>query len=267
MERAESNNNVAIEMHGVDVSAMSDPSRITVRDVNWTVRTGDYWVVGGLQGSGKSDFLLLTGGLMSPAAGTYTLFGQPMPIFEDRRLPERLRLGLVFEGGQLLNHLTVWENVALPLRYHRNLRRSEVLSEVQAVLDWMGLTTWADSTPGALGRSWQKRVGLARALILRPEVLLIDNPLGGMDVRQARWYLQFLDELSAGHLITGGRPVTLVVTAADLRPWQGHARQIAILRDDRLSVPGDWSRIEAAGREIIGELLPQEEGGGALPTT
>src|SRR5436309_4299693 len=111
----------AIEMQAVAVSAMRDQSIQVAEGINWTVAAGDYWVVAGLQGAGKSDFLMMTAGLMPPAQGSYRLFGEEMPIFDEARLNHRLRLGLVFDGGQLLNHLTVWENVALPLLYHETL--------------------------------------------------------------------------------------------------------------------------------------------------
>src|SRR5207245_6850174 len=141
-----------IEMENVSVGAMRDQSTMVVEEINWTVAAGDYWVVAGLQGAGKSDFLMMTGGLMSPTAGHYRLFGETMPIFEEARLKERLRLGLVFDGGQLFNHLTVSENVALPLQYHHNLSKTEVEEKVQAILEAFELGHWEDSTPGAICR-------------------------------------------------------------------------------------------------------------------
>ena len=108
-----------IEMTGVSVSAQAAPDLAVVEDVNWTVRRGEYWVVAGMHGTGKSDFMATTAGLLPPLSGEYRLFGQEMPIFEDHLLAERLRLGMVFENGQLLQHLTIKENVELPLRYHR----------------------------------------------------------------------------------------------------------------------------------------------------
>ena len=108
----------AIEMHDVAVGGMRDQSLTVLEGINWRVAEGDYWVVAGLQGSGKSDLLMMTGGLMPPLSGAYNLFGEPMPIFEEARLKTRLRLGLAFDTGQLFNHLTVAQNVALPLRYH-----------------------------------------------------------------------------------------------------------------------------------------------------
>src|SRR5206468_2235735 len=109
--------------------------------------------------------------------------GQEMPLFDEADLPMRLQLGLVFEEGQLFHPLTIAENVALPLRYHRNLSEPEAEAEVGQLLELVELTPWAHSTPGAVGRNWHRRAGLARALILRPRVLLVDNPLAGLDLK------------------------------------------------------------------------------------
>ena len=247
-----------IEMKGVSVGSMRDQSLTVLEEVEWEVQSGDYWVLAGLQGTGKSDFLMMTAGLMPPTAGTYNLYDEPMPIFDERRLSSRLRLGLVFDGGQLFNRLTVAENIALPLRYHRNLRAEAALEQAQRWLEATELEPWADSTPGALGRNWQKRAGLARALILQPEILLLDHPLGGLDMRHANWWLRFLEQLSKGHPLMQGKPVTLVVTASDLRPWKNQAKQFAILREKRFSVLGTWTQLEAASQELLHELLVTE---------
>src|SRR5512137_478123 len=119
-----------IEMTNLAFGSMADPDITVAEDINWTVKPGDYWVVAGLHGAGKSDFLMLTGGLMPPQSGQYRFFGEPMPIFEDARLKTRLRLGLVFEDGHLFNHLTVLENVALPLEYHRNRESADTAAAV-----------------------------------------------------------------------------------------------------------------------------------------
>jgi ABC-type transporter Mla maintaining outer membrane lipid asymmetry ATPase subunit MlaF len=247
----------AIEMTDVAFGAMRNQDALVAEGINWTVNAGDYWVVAGLHGTGKSDFLMLTGGLMAPVRGRYLFFGEGMPIFEEARLKQRLRLGLVFDGGQLFNHLTVAENVALPVRYHRNLTRSEGTAAVGEWLERMELAPWAESTPGNLGRSWQKRAGLARALALKPEVLLVDNPLAGLDPRHAHWWLSFLDQLSKGHSLMDGRPVTVVVTTADFRPWKSHARQFAMLRNHGFLVLGSWGQLEAASEELVRELLTE----------
>lgn len=251
----ESQNTPLIEMRGVTIGALRDAEVVQARDVNWRVNAGEFWVVAGLQGTGKSDFLMLTAGLMPPRAGEYRLFGEPMPIFEDSRLAQRLRLGLVFDGGHLLNHLTVFENVALPLRYHRSHTHADVQDAVRALLAATELLPWSASTPGAMPRAWQKRAGLARALMLRPELLLLDCPLSGLDWRHASWWLDFLGALSRGHALAEGRPMTLVVTAEDLRLWRGRAKQFALLEHQRFTVLGGWPQVERSPDPAVGMLL------------
>lgn len=250
----QSSTRLAIEMCGVSVGSMRDMDSVVVENVNWSVASGDFWVISGLQGSGKTDFLTLAGGMMAPAKGAYYFFGEEMPIFEDDRLKDRLKLGFVFEGGQLFNHLTVSENISLPLRYHHNLSAADAAGETQKMLELTELAPWADSTPGTLARNWQRRVGLARALMLRPEVLLVDNPLTGLDLRQRAWWLNLLEKLSRGHEWMNGRPMTLVITTNDLRPWRGEGRQFAFLRDKRFMVLGGWKEVEAANDQVVREL-------------
>ena len=130
------------------------------------------------------------------------------------------------------------------------------LPRVAALLDLTALTPWADRKPGQLGRSWQQRVGLARALGLQPEVLLLDSPLTGLDARETAWWLDVLGQLSRGHDFMGGRCVTLVVTADDLRPWRRHADRVAYLANRRLRVLGDWRAVADCKEAVLRELLP-----------
>jgi ABC-type transporter Mla maintaining outer membrane lipid asymmetry ATPase subunit MlaF len=240
-----------IEMRGVSVGALRDQNSVVVEEVNWSVRAGDFWVVAGLQGAGKSDFLLMTGGLMPPVAGEYRLFGELMPIFDEDRLPHRLRMGLAFEGGQLFNHLTIAENVALPVQYHRDLSPKEARAQIQPLLETLELAEWADTTPGAMGRNWQKRAGLARALALGPELLLVDSPLTGLDLRHTQWWLNFFDRFPKAQ----DRPVTMVITSADLQPWRERARQFAVLRNKHLEVLGTWDQVARAKTDLLQEVM------------
>jgi ABC-type transporter Mla maintaining outer membrane lipid asymmetry ATPase subunit MlaF len=248
-------------MQRLAFSGLRAPRSPVGEDIDWTVQSGDYWAIAGLHGSGKSDFLLMTAGLMAPLSGSYRFLGEEMPIFEEARLAHRLRLGLVFDGGQPFTRLTVRENVALPLRYHENLAAAEANLRVDRMIEFLGLIDWADITAGNLGRNLQKKVGLGRALILGPEVLLLDNPLGGLDFRHSNWWLHTLDQLSKGEGILPGKPMTLIVTTADLRFWRNRARQFAVLSDHRFQVLGDWSGVEAAAAETVAELLPRETAG------
>ena len=243
-------------MEGVAVGSLHRVDSPVLEDVNWTVKAGEYWVLAGFQGSGKTDFLMTAGGVMAPLRGRYELLRESMPIFDDARLSHRLRLGLVFDGGQLFNHLTVRQNIALPLRYHHNLSAEQAKPQVDAWLEEMELGDAGDRTPGALGRNWQQRAGLARALILQPEVLLVDNPLSGLDLRHETWWLKFLDRLVEGHPLVGNRPVTLICTTSDLRPWRGPACLFAVVRHHRLNLIGAWERLDQQQRDLVLDLLP-----------
>jgi ABC-type transporter Mla maintaining outer membrane lipid asymmetry ATPase subunit MlaF len=243
-----------IEMRGVAVGSLRDFSIVAAENVNWRVQPGEFWVVGGLHGAGKSDLLMLAGGIMAPLRGSYEFLGESMPIFSEEHLSHRLKIGLVFEGGRLFNQLTVAENIALPLRYHRNFSTTEVEPLVRELLEVTGLSHCAGSRPGTLGRNWQRRVALARALALRPEVLLLDTPLAALDQRQQKWWFEILDGLAHGHPLYGGRSVTLVVTSANLRDWRGHAGRFALLDDRRFIVVGGWEDVERSSDPLVRDL-------------
>jgi ABC-type transporter Mla maintaining outer membrane lipid asymmetry ATPase subunit MlaF len=251
----ENQNLAAIEMRGVSVATMRDISFTVVEEVNWSVAAGEFWVIAGPQHSGKSDFLMMTAGLMTPVKGSYKLFGTETRSFGEAELAERLRVGFVFEGGQLFNHLTIRENVALPLQYHRDLPPAAAAQEAQTLLELMELTPLVDITPPNISDNWRQRAALARALILRPEMLLLDNPLGRLGGRHLPWWLRFLDRLGHGHEWCGDRPMTLVVTTDDLRPWQGPQRKFALLHDNKFFPLGLWSNVESANDPAVKELL------------
>lgn len=245
-------------MSGVAFGSMKDQTATVAEEINWTVNAGEFWVVAGPQRSGKSDFLMLAGGLMSPTRGAYRCFGAEMPIFEEERLAERLRLGLVFDGGQLFNRMTVAENVALPLRYHENLTRDKAEPRVQAMLELMELTRYADRAPATIARNWQKRAGLARALMLRPDVLLLDNPLARLDARHANWWLNFLGQLARGQTALRNQPMTLVAMSESFRPWREHASHFALLNDGKFTPIGNRAALEASADALVRELLAGE---------
>ncbi len=230
-----------VEIIDATVPPHQSPECRLIERINWRVCRGDYWVVGALPGSGKTDLLATSAGLQRPRSGSHLLFGRdPSKLDEDELLAERLRIGLVFEnGGRLFGHLTVAENIALPLRYHRDHSDDELAQDVAAILDMTGLTEEAERLPTQISRAWRQRAGLARALALQPEVLLLDNPLATLDGRHARWWFSFLARLNAGHEFMNGRPVTLIVTTEDLRTWINHGRQFAMVKNNCWLLLGD----------------------------
>ena len=249
-----------IEMSAASVGAMRDASFTVVEDVNWSVAAGEFWVIAGQEHSGKSDLLMMAAGLMMPMDGSCKLFGTETREFGEVELAERLRLGFVFQGGQLFSQLTLAENVALPLRYQKNLTAAETARTVELLLEMLELNPFANSTPGNVPAAWRQRAALARALILKPEVLLLDNPQAGLATRHRQWLVTFLDQLWRGHEWFGGQPLTLVVTADDLRPWENLQRKFALLRAKTFVPLGLWNGVAASADPVVKELLATAAG-------
>lgn len=254
-----------IEMIGVDISTIDDPDFAVLKNVNWSVAQGEFWVVGAPQYSGKSDFLMTTAGLMPPAGGSYKFFGNETRIFDESRLADRLRMGFVFENAQLFHYLTVAENVALPLCYHKNLGMEEAAEAIDGLLEITDLKPIADVPPANLPPSWHRRAGLARALVLRPEILLVDNPTGALDARHSLWWRQFFDELWRGHKWLGEKPLTIIATTDDFRPWRGGERRFALLKEKSFVPIGAWNDVVSSNESLVKELLAAPtEGAGEL---
>jgi ABC-type transporter Mla maintaining outer membrane lipid asymmetry ATPase subunit MlaF len=231
-----------------------------IEDVCWRVARGDWWVVGGLQWTGKSTFLATAGGIQRPMSGAHRLFGRETGgLPEDALLEQRLRVGMVFDqGGRLFGHLNIAENVALPLCYHEDCALEEALERVAGLMELLDLTRLARALPDRISRDWRQRVGLARALALRPEVLLLDNPLAGLPPRERVWWLDLLDRLHAGHEALGQRPLTLVSSTDDFHPWADHGRQFLLIHDRRCRELGGRADLRGCSESIVRELLSME---------
>lgn len=229
-----------IELAGVSVPSRRDIEVATIENVNWAARAHDFWVIGGMQGSGKSDLMFMLAGLTRPLAGTYRLFGQAMDQrFGDELLANRLRAALVFDDARLINHLTVHENVSLPVRYHQNVSLDDAEEWTNALLQAMGLEEFAREMPSSVGRNWRRRVALARALALRPDVLLLENPLRGLDGRHIGWWVDFATRLWRGHGLMSGKRMTVIATTDEFRPWRNVADHYATLLEREFQAVGE----------------------------
>jgi ABC-type transporter Mla maintaining outer membrane lipid asymmetry ATPase subunit MlaF len=219
-----------------------------VRDVDWSVGRGDFWIVGAQPGAGKTDLLCTAAGLQKPMKGEQLLFDKDTEkMSEEELVVTRLRIAMVFTSGRLFNGLTIAQNIALPLSYHHSLDESELADRVNESLKTTGLTEWQNKRPDQITRNLHQRVGLARALALQPEVVLIDNPIGGVDPRQGRWWLDFLCELK--------QKMTVVVAADDFRPWMDVGEQFAILRERHMELIGGREEIRQSKDTLVRELL------------
>ena len=177
-------------------------------------------------------------------------------LSEGKLIRHRLRVGVLFEnGGRVFSDQTVAQNIALPLRYHQNLSEAEVAGHVRDALEFAELARVADALPSRLHRNARQRAALVRALMVRPEILMLDNPLGGLDPRETRWWLDLLGKLAAGHPFLNGQPLTIVATADDMRPWLNVARQFGCLADGLWRALGGRDRVEACAEPIVRDLL------------
>lgn len=230
---------------------------LLVTDVNWRLEPGDFWVVGGLQWAGKSAWLATAGAVQRPGKGTHLLFGrETVTLSEDELVQERQRVGLVFEqGGCLFSRLTVAENIALPLEYHREDAEQETEETVSRMLELMGLAEVAGRMPNTISRSLQHRAALARALVMGPEALLLDNPLSGLPARDSAWWVDLLAQLHAGHAALGGKKMAIVVTADDFRPWREQGTHFAILDNKHWRVLGGPDGLSVQKEPLLQELL------------
>jgi ABC-type transporter Mla maintaining outer membrane lipid asymmetry ATPase subunit MlaF len=251
----------AIQLIDADVTgAELRADTVMIKNVNWTINPGDYWVVGGLPGTGKTDLLTTAAGLQRPGSGTHLLFGQNLQQLEEgEQLRQRLRAGFVFQnGGRLFHQQTVLENLALAVCYHQNASLEEVRERVGVILKLTELSGLERRRPSILTRNIHQRIGLARALMLDPEVLLIDNPLLGIDARQAFWWLDFLPRLSKGVAEFLHRRVTLVVSTDDFRPWRGQGTHFALVNAKKWSIIGSRADLEASQDPAVREVLAPE---------
>lgn len=167
----------------VDNVSKSFGDRQVLRNVDLKLYEGENLVVLGRSGTGKSVLIKLISGLLKPDSGTINVLGHVVNELNERELMKlRLRIGFSFQNSALYDSMTVRENLEFPLvRNKRNLTRAEINREVEDVLDGVGLLHAINQMPSELSGGQKKRIGIARTLILRPDIMLYDEPTAGLD--------------------------------------------------------------------------------------
>jgi phospholipid/cholesterol/gamma-HCH transport system ATP-binding protein len=181
-----------------------------LRGVDLEVPRGSTVTVMGGSGSGKTVMLRLTAGLIKPDRGRVAVLGvDTTDLREEALLPLRRRMGFVFQGAALFDSLTVYENVAYPVREHApEETEAELAERVHRLLSRVGLHDVDGKLPAELSGGMRKRVGIARALALDPEVVLYDEPTAGLDPTNARLITELVESLKA----EGASETAMIVT-------------------------------------------------------
>jgi phospholipid/cholesterol/gamma-HCH transport system ATP-binding protein len=220
-------------VEAIDVQKNFDAVEV-LRGVSFALAKGETLVVMGGSGSGKTVLLRLVAGLIRPDAGRILLFDRAIEhLSEEEVLPLRRRLGFVFQGAALFDSLSVYENVAFPLREHASLPEPEVRARVVRNLSLVGLGGEVFGLlPAELSGGMKKRVGIARALSVEPEVLLFDEPTGGLDPTNSKLVGELIRELR------GGVCDTAIVVTHDLELAKTVADRVAVLIDGRFATIG-----------------------------
>jgi phospholipid/cholesterol/gamma-HCH transport system ATP-binding protein len=224
--------------------------RHTVLDhVSFSVPQGKTTVIAGGSGQGKSVILKLILGLLRPDSGQVLVGEKNIATMGYRSLQEqRMRFGVLFQGSALFDSLTVFENIALPLRERTRLTRDEIKGRVHATLEQLELNGHEDKYPAQLSGGMKKRVGLARALQLDPEIVLFDEPTTGLDPVMTR---EIYDLFTRTQRRLG---YTAIIVSHDIPQVFSLADQIILLNKGELDVFTDPDQIPHSSKPKIREF-------------
>ncbi len=197
---------------------------VVLNGLNLSIEKGKVTVIIGQSGGGKSVLLKHIIGLIQPDSGKVEIDGHDITTFNDRQLNEiRKRFGMLFQEAALFDSMTVGQNVAFPLVEHTKLKKEEIMEIVSEKLSQVGLRGVEEKMPSELSGGMKKRVGLARAIALEPEIILFDEPTTGLDPIMAN---------AIGQLIIDTQTrlnVTCVVISHDIQGTFQIAHKIAML--------------------------------------
>ena len=200
-----------------------------LRDLSFEIESGSFQFLTGASGAGKTSLLRLLFLQERPMRGAITLFGKDLQTLAKRELPAiRRRIGIVFQDFRLLNHLSVYENVSLPLKV-RGRAESSYRADVIELLKWVGLSECIAEFPQRLSGGEQQRAAIARALINQPELLLADEPTGNLDPELSARLLRLFIELNRGG-------TSVIIATHDLALMDQYDARRMVLDGGRLTI-------------------------------
>jgi phospholipid/cholesterol/gamma-HCH transport system ATP-binding protein len=218
-----------------------------LKGVNISVKKGENLVVLGKSGSGKSITIKCLVGLVKADKGEIKVFGTDITKLDEYHLNEvRLRMGFLFQNGALYDSMTVRQNLEFPLRRHSTeLSSKEVDDAVKETLESVGLAEAIDKMPSELSGGMRKRIGLARTLILKPEVLLYDEPTTGLDTITSREISDLILSIQKKYKTTS------IIITHDMACAKLTADRLVILKDGVINAEGTYEALEKSDDQWV----------------
>ena len=218
-----------------------------LKGINLTVNKGEDLVILGRSGSGKSVTIKCIVGLIEPDQGDIKVFNESVLNLKKSELNNvRVRIGFLFQSGALYDSMSVRENLAFTLRKHnRDLTPDEIENEVIETLENVGLGDAIDKMPSELSGGMQKRIGLARTLILKPEIILYDEPTTGLDTITSREISELILD------IKHKRKTTSIIITHDMACAKLTADRIMVLKEGVIYAEGTYEELEKSEDEWV----------------
>jgi len=221
-----------------------------LRGVSLRVAAGEFVALIGRSGYGKSVVLRHVAGLLRPDTGRVMVDGQEMSALRGSALRRlRARFGFVFQGGALFDSLSVFDNVAFPLREKTKCTEGEIAKQVEGALERVGLAGAGEKLPGQISGGMVKRTALARALVMEPEFLFFDEPTTGLDPLTAQGVLDLIDECHRNLGFTG------IIISHQIPRIFDIVDKVAVLQDGLIRYFGPPAGLEDAADEAVRQLV------------
>jgi phospholipid/cholesterol/gamma-HCH transport system ATP-binding protein len=217
-----------------------------LKDINLKVYRGETLIILGKSGSGKSVTLQCIVGLMMPDSGKVIVLNEDVPELTDYELQDlRKKIGFIFQSGALYDSMSVRENLEFPLIRHENLTQDEIDNRVMEVLNDVGLEKSIDKMPSELSGGMRKRIGLARTLILKPEIMLYDEPSTGLDPATSREISNLILQMQEKFKVTS------VVVTHDINCAKLTADRIIVLKHGVFTAEGSFDELEKSNDDFV----------------
>lgn len=241
------NNETVIEINHLNKSFGDNH---VLRDFNFKLRKGENIVVLGKSGSGKSVLIKCIIGLMIPDTGTIYVFGKNIPDLDHDELDKiRIKVGFLFQSNALYDSMTVRENLEFSLRRHKLLEKEEVDLLIQEVLNNVGLPDTVDMMPAELSGGMKKRIALARTLILKPEIILYDEPTTGLDPITGNEISQLMLDVQKKY------ETSSIIISHDMNCARITSDKIVMLIDGRCYAEGSYEELKSSNDYKINQFF------------